>query len=152
MDFLVRKDELENFAAEFWKAVGPARVFAFHGAMGAGKTTTITALVHYKGVQDTAGSPTFSIINEYVYGVEGQEKIYHIDLYRLKDAEEMDQAGVEDCITSGAYCFVEWPEKGPQLFDEESLHITIDLVDDATRRVTIYRSEEWEKGNVREQL
>ena len=51
----------------FWKSVGNASVFAFHGSMGAGKTTFIHALCDVKGVKDVVGSPTFSIINEYVY-------------------------------------------------------------------------------------
>ena len=119
-------EQLPAFAAAFWNQVKEARVFLFHGQMGAGKTTTITALCQYKGVQQGISSPTFSIINEYVYIENGQQKtIYHIDLYRLKDLEEMIAAGVEDCIYSGAICFVEWPQKAPELFDENTRSLKI---------------------------
>ena len=104
-----------------------ATVFAFHGDMGAGKTTFIHALCDVKGVKDVVGSPTFSIINEYVYTDNGDEKkIFHIDLYRLKDEEEAIQAGVEDCLYSDHICLVEWPERAPGIFPEDTVHVYID--------------------------
>ncbi len=130
---------LDKFAAAFWKHVKEAKVFAFHGAMGAGKTTIIKALCKYKGVFGNMSSPTFSIINEYAYqDKEALKKIFHIDLYRLKDAEEAMQAGVEECINSGSVCFVEWPEKAPDLFDELTLHVLIEPVNESRRRLKIY--------------
>src|SRR6478735_4487654 len=119
MEMQLSIDQLHDFAAAFWRHVNEAKVFLFHGQMGAGKTTTITALCQHKGVKQAISSPTFSIINEYNFQEEGQNrKIYHIDLYRLKDLEEMVAAGVEDVIYSGEICFVEWPHKAPELFDE----------------------------------
>lgn len=138
MEFNVKLEDLDQFAALFWRSVPGARRFAFHGPMGAGKTTLITALCRHKGVQDTMGSPTFSIINEYRFEENGQpQRIYHMDLYRLKDEEEVIQAGVEDCLYSGAYCLVEWPEKAPQLFDAQTVHVTITPASEHERRITI---------------
>jgi tRNA threonylcarbamoyladenosine biosynthesis protein TsaE len=137
---------LDKFAETFWKAAGKAKVFAFHGEMGAGKTTTIAALCRYKGVQDTIGSPTFSIINE--YRLTSGKKMFHIDLYRLKDEEEIIQAGVEDCIDSGHYCFVEWPEKAPWLFGEDAIHIIIKPGKKNVRSVNIITGAEWNRGSV----
>ena len=134
MQFDVSLNELENFAAQFWSYVKNAKLFAFHGEMGAGKTTIIGALCHYKGTKDVTGSPTFSIINEY----EGKEgRILHMDLYRLKDEEEAMQAGVEDALYSGDYCFVEWPEKAPDLFPPETIHVTIESIDESTRKLSL---------------
>ena len=114
------------------------RVFAFHGNMGAGKTTFIHALCDLKKVKDVVGSPTFSIINEYAYNENGEEKmIYHIDLYRLKDEEEAIRAGVEDCIFSDHDCFVEWPERIPGILPADTIHVNIELVDSETRRLKI---------------
>jgi tRNA threonylcarbamoyladenosine biosynthesis protein TsaE len=88
--------------------------------MGAGKTTLIEAICAAKGVREHTSSPTFSIINQYGYTEDGEEKlIYHIDLYRLKDEEEIIQAGVEDCVYSGSLCMIEWPQKAPDLFDKQ---------------------------------
>ena len=136
--FHISKEQLDQFAAQFWNCVNDAKVFAFHGQMGAGKTTIIEALCKAKGVRDVMGSPTFSIINEYVYKENNEEKlIYHIDLYRLKDEQEIIQAGVEDCIYSNQICFVEWPDKAPQLFDENTVHVTIELVNETERNIKI---------------
>jgi tRNA threonylcarbamoyladenosine biosynthesis protein TsaE len=118
--------------------VNGEKIFAFHGAMGAGKTTLIEALCRKKGVKDVMGSPTFSIINEYVFLEDRAEKlIYHIDLYRLKDEQEIVQTGVEDCIYSNEICFVEWPDKAPELFDENTVHVFIEPVNETERTVKI---------------
>jgi tRNA threonylcarbamoyladenosine biosynthesis protein TsaE len=138
MTFKVSLNELNDFASHFWQAVEDEKVFAFHGDMGAGKTTIITALCKQKGVKDTISSPTFSIINEYRFRNTGNESIiYHLDLYRLNSMEEIIQAGVEDCIYSGEICFVEWPEKAPEFLNENTVHVYIDIVDATTRRVKI---------------
>ena len=126
------------FATSYWKYVKDTKVFAFHGAMGAGKTTIIESLCKAKGVKDVMGSPTFSIINEYSYDENGVENIiYHIDLYRLKDEQEIIQAGVEDCIYSGAVCFVEWPEKAPFLFDDKTVQVYLEAINEEEREVKI---------------
>lgn len=129
---------LPAFARQFWNIVDETRVFLFYGEMGAGKTTIIEALCAAKGVQDRMGSPSFSIINQYGYREDGTEKtIFHIDLYRLKDEEEIIQTGVEDCLYSGAICLVEWPQKAPGLFDETAAQVFIEPIDDGQRRVKI---------------
>jgi tRNA threonylcarbamoyladenosine biosynthesis protein TsaE len=138
MLFRTSVTELENFAEQFWTKVKDSKIFAFHGKMGAGKTTVINALCHYKNTKDVTSSPTFSIINEYSYTEnEGNKKIFHIDLYRLKDEEEVIQAGIEDCIYSGSICMVEWPEKAPGLFDENTVHIFIEPVSETEREVDV---------------
>ena len=138
MQFQFSLHELEKFAGQFWAYVKDAKVFAFHGEMGAGKTTIISMLCHYKGTKDVTGSPTFSIINEYSYPENGEnKKIFHIDLYRLKDEEEVVQAGVEDCVYSGFVCMVEWSEKAPGLFDEKTVHVFIEPVSEMERKVEV---------------
>lgn len=138
MQFRFSLEELPQFVTQFWNYVQNATVFAFHGQMGAGKTTIIGMLCHYKGTTDVTGSPTFSIINEYAFSEHGeQKKIFHIDLYRLKNEAEVMQAGVEDCIDSGYICMVEWPEKAPALFDEHTVHVFIEPVSDFERKVDV---------------
>jgi tRNA threonylcarbamoyladenosine biosynthesis protein TsaE len=126
--------DIKDAATRFWQAIGDSKVIAFHGNMGAGKTTFIHALCEIKGVKDVIGSPTFSIINEYYFP---SGKIFHIDLYRLKDEEETIRAGVEDCLYSDHICFVEWPEKAPGLFPSDAVHVFIEVEDLETRRLTI---------------
>ncbi len=119
-------------AGQFWKQFPTQKVFAFHGGMGAGKTTFIHALCLFKGVTDTVGSPTFSIINEYRYP---GGKIFHIDLYRLKDEEEAVRAGVEDVLYSGDLILVEWPDRAPGIFPPDTVHLRIEAIDRELRKI-----------------
>jgi tRNA threonylcarbamoyladenosine biosynthesis protein TsaE len=143
MDRIFSLDNINIVAKEFWNAINSKTVIAFHGPMGSGKTTFIHALCDVKGVKDVVGSPTFSIINEYVYvpigiGRDGTKRlIFHIDLYRLKDEEEALKAGVEDCLYSGNLCLLEWPEKAPHLFPPDTIHAFIEIIDDKTRHLEI---------------
>jgi tRNA threonylcarbamoyladenosine biosynthesis protein TsaE len=134
MELRFQLQEIEAAARFFWQQFPLRAVFAFHGDMGAGKTTFIHALCSIKGVTDTVGSPTFSIINEYRY--EGG-KIYHIDLYRLKDEEEAIRAGVEDVLYSGDICLVEWPDRAPGIFPPETIHLRLEPIDPDTRKITV---------------
>ena len=127
-------DTIHEAARQLWTAVGDRKVLAFHGLMGAGKTTFVHALCDVKEVTSTVGSPTFSIINEYAYP-GGQ--LFHIDLYRLKDEEEAIRAGVEDCLYSGNICLVEWPERAEGIFPENTLQVHISVTDPATRLLQI---------------
>ena len=146
-------EQLDAFAIRFWKFVGDKNIFAFHGGMGAGKTTTISALCKAKGVEDVTGSPTFSIINEYAFMENGAHRqLFHIDLYRLKNMEEVIAAGVEDCLYSGALCFVEWPEKAPGLFDEQTVHVVIEVVNEQQRVIKILSATEFDSYTFAEQL
>lgn len=138
MQFSVPLSGLNEFAHIFWNSFTDTTVYAFHGEMGAGKTTIITALCQAKGVTEVIGSPTFSIINEYVFYKENKsQSIFHMDLYRLNSIEEIIRAGVEDCLESGSICMVEWPEKAPELFDERTIHVTIKPFSENERLIDI---------------
>jgi tRNA threonylcarbamoyladenosine biosynthesis protein TsaE len=138
MNIIYTLQQLSQTATALWKIAENVNVIALHGEMGAGKTTLIHALCSAKQVKDTVGSPTFSIVNEYFFANNGdQKKIYHIDLYRLKSEREAIDAGVEDCLYSDHICLVEWPEKIPTLLPADSLHVFIELIDSNTRRLRI---------------
>jgi tRNA threonylcarbamoyladenosine biosynthesis protein TsaE len=126
MDIIFTLNEIEDAAKAFLANTAPYKVIAVHGEMGAGKTTFVHTVCNVLGVKDTIGSPTFSA-----------EIIYHIDLYRLKDEEEAIQAGVEDCLYSGNYCFVEWPGRAPAIFPDNTLHISIVAMNNDTRKLII---------------
>jgi tRNA threonylcarbamoyladenosine biosynthesis protein TsaE len=133
MTITYRLENIAEAAGLFWGQADGRKVIAFHGGLGAGKTTFIHALCDARGVTSPVSSPTFSIINEYAYpgGV-----IYHIDLYRLEQEEEAFSAGVEDCLYSGNTCLVEWPERAASMFPADTLHVTIGVIDPFTRRLT----------------
>jgi len=133
MEICFHLQDILSAAGRFWQQWPLQKVFAFHGDMGAGKTTFIHALCAVKGVTDTVGSPTFSIINEYAYP---GGKIYHIDLYRLRDEEEALRAGVEDVLYSGELCLVEWPGRAPGIFPPATVELDIRAIDTQTRKIT----------------
>jgi tRNA threonylcarbamoyladenosine biosynthesis protein TsaE len=134
-------DEIREVARQCWEMNADTTVFALHGEMGAGKTTFIHALCDLKGVKDVVGSPTFSIINEYNYSEKGQEKkIFHIDLYRLRDEEEASRAGIEDCLYGGHICLLEWPEKAPGMLPPETVHLWLIATGTTTRKLIINRN------------
>jgi tRNA threonylcarbamoyladenosine biosynthesis protein TsaE len=138
MQWTFNLTDIQKIAAAFWLEINKASVIAFHGEMGAGKTTFIHALCDVKGVKEVVSSPTFSIINEYTFDDKGLEKkIFHIDLYRLNDEEEARQAGVEDCFYNNHICLVEWPEKAPNLFPDDTIHVYIEAIDGETRQIRI---------------
>jgi len=127
--------EIKNIARQLWNDHSNKKVWAFHAAMGSGKTTLIHALCDVLEVNSTVSSPTFAIINQYKSPLA--KSIYHMDWYRIKDETEAIQAGCEDCIESGHYCFIEWPEKCPQLLPENTLHIYIETLSDVMRIIKI---------------
>jgi tRNA threonylcarbamoyladenosine biosynthesis protein TsaE len=122
-------------AGQLLELAAGKRVLAFEGDMGAGKTTFIHALCEVMGVKDVVSSPTYAIINQYL--VATGQTVYHIDLYRLKDEEEAVNAGVEDCLYSGHYCFVEWPRRAPCIFPGDTLYVSLAVIDDKTRKLTV---------------
>jgi tRNA threonylcarbamoyladenosine biosynthesis protein TsaE len=138
MEWTFSLKQIRQIATSFWKTTNQATIFAFHGEMGSGKTTFIHALCDVKQVKDVVGSPTFSIINEYAYiENEIEKKIFHIDLYRLKDEAEATQAGVEDCLYSGHICLVEWPEKISSLLPPGTIHVYIKVLGEQNRSLQI---------------
>jgi tRNA threonylcarbamoyladenosine biosynthesis protein TsaE len=133
---------IDSIPAEFWQHAAGYRLITFTGEMGAGKTTFISHLCKYLQVEDAVSSPTFALVNEYAAYIKGREEvIYHIDLYRLKDAAEAVNAGMEDCIDQArrgsAYCFVEWPGKADALLFAPRLDVTIEVTGETERRMTL---------------
>lgn len=134
MTLTYQLDNIRDAARTCLQQIGDSKVIAFHGEMGAGKTTFIHAVCDELKVSETVSSPTFSLINEYHYpgGV-----LYHIDLYRLEREEDAFRAGVEDCLFSGNLCLVEWPERAPSMFPEDTIHLKLEVTAPQTRKLTI---------------
>jgi tRNA threonylcarbamoyladenosine biosynthesis protein TsaE len=128
-------DEIAKGAKEFLFYFSYSKVVAFYGEMGAGKTTFIKALCAELGVTDTVNSPTFAIINEYF--TSKKELIYHVDLYRLRNLEELMDIGYEDYLQSGNYLFIEWPEKAREVLPSECINVHIIRNDDESRTLVI---------------
>lgn len=128
-------EHLDEAARQFVEAIGDRRVFAFHGKMGAGKTTFIKALCHRLGVSDTVCSPTFAIVNEYQDG--NGEPVYHFDFYRLRRLSEAYDMGCEEYFYSGHLCLIEWPDIVQDLLPEDTVDVTIEEQADGSRTITL---------------
>ncbi|MFD1613841.1 tRNA (adenosine(37)-N6)-threonylcarbamoyltransferase complex ATPase subunit type 1 TsaE [Gelatiniphilus marinus] len=99
-----------------------SKTLLFYGAMGAGKTTLIKAIVKILGSKDEVSSPTFSIVNEYEIETG---LVYHFDLYRINYIEEAYNFGIEDYLDSEYLKLIEWPEKIESILYEDvnAIHI-----------------------------
>lgn len=126
---------LDRAAEEFAAAIGDRRHFAFHGSMGAGKTTFIAALCRVLGMDDEASSPTFSIVNEY-HSAEGGAPVYHFDFYRIETPEEALDLGLDDYFESDSLCLMEWPENVEPLLPDDLVDVTIEELLDGSRRIS----------------
>jgi tRNA threonylcarbamoyladenosine biosynthesis protein TsaE len=112
-----------------------SRVFALHGELGAGKTTLIKGFCTALGVTDQASSPSFAIVNE--YRAASGEPVFHFDLYRLKDAAELEGIGFTEYVDSGHYCFIEWPELAADLLPPGTLHLSLEAALSGARTIAI---------------
>ena len=132
-------DTIHDAAREFIQHIGEARVFAFYGKMGAGKTTFVKAICEELGSKDVITSPTFAIVNEYTASSvddKQQAPIYHFDFYRIKKLEEVYDMGYEEYFYSGALCLIEWPELIEDILPDDAIKVTIEVLTDGSRLVT----------------
>ncbi len=107
------------------------KIWAFSGAMGAGKTTLIKAICQSLEVINEVNSPTFSLVNE--YHTQEHKRVYHFDFYRIKDINEVYDIGYEEYFDSGNICLIEWPEKIDVLLEEEDV-FKIEITNMANKR------------------
>lgn len=125
---------LPQAAAAFLQTIGNAKLLAFYGTMGVGKTTFVKALCEAMGVQDVVNSPTFAIVNEYT-DAQG-EAVYHFDFYRIKKQAELFDLGFDNYLDSGCFCLMEWPELVEELLPDETLRIHLVEQADGSRLLT----------------
>ena len=111
-----------------------SKTILLYGEMGVGKTTLIKELVKELGSRDEVSSPTYSIVNEYELK---NDKIYHFDLYRIKDLDEAFNFGIEDYLYSNHWVIIEWPEIIEGLITENYDCIFLSLRDDNTRHIVL---------------
>ena len=114
-------------------------VIALQGTLGAGKTTFAKGLVHGLGITEAVTSPSYQLVLEYE-GAEaggGPVTCYHIDLYRVDSAAELESLALDDFIHGPGVALVEWAERAGDTLPEEAIRVRIDIADDLSRRVEI---------------
>nr|WP_239474490.1 tRNA (adenosine(37)-N6)-threonylcarbamoyltransferase complex ATPase subunit type 1 TsaE [Sphingomonas sp. BT552] len=124
----------EAFGARLAAVVRPGDVVALTGPLGAGKTSVARGLLAALGLEGEAPSPSFAIVQPYA-PPETVLPVWHVDLYRLDDPEEVEELGLEDERADGVL-LVEWPERAGGRAWPEALRLTLSIEPDGSRRLT----------------
>lgn len=110
MQFLLNDaEQTEALGACLWQALPAKCLMYLYGDLGMGKTTLIRGLLRAAGHQGVVRSPTYSLVEEYQFD---NRRVFHFDLYRLKEPEELEWMGMSDYLAQSALCCIEWPQMG----------------------------------------
>lgn len=129
--------DMEALGASLTQRLAAVRLIYLYGALGSGKTTLVRAILRALGYRGKVKSPTFTLVEPYSIG--GRD-VYHFDLYRLKEAEELEFIGFRDYVTNNNLCLVEWAERGAAVLPPPDMEIRIGIVKDDDQRIVQLKS------------
>ena len=107
--YLESTEQTEQFGASLFRELTGKTLIFLQGDLGVGKTTLVRCFLRSAGYEGVVKSPTYNLIEEYTID---SLKVFHFDLYRLTDPEELEWIGIRDYFDQEAVCFIEWPDKG----------------------------------------
>ena len=121
--------EMLAFAHELVEQFSPGSSVYLSGDLGTGKTFLTRALLNRLGHTGKVLSPTYGLVQEYQCHLKSQPiDVYHFDLYRLTDPQELEMIGFRDYFNDSSLCIIEWPEMGEGILPTASIHIQLELV------------------------
>jgi tRNA threonylcarbamoyladenosine biosynthesis protein TsaE len=132
------ESETENAGAELTGRLRRGSVAALSGDLGAGKTAFVRGMAKGLGLKERVTSPTFTIVNEYV----GELPLFHFDLYRLEDEDELFEIGWDDYLERGGVVAAEWSEKIPHSLPKGTIYVHIEKTGERSRRIDIQFPED----------
>lgn len=130
-----RLEQLSGVVSEILPLFREYRVVLLYGEMGSGKTTLVQEILRQMDIPDPEGSPTYSLVTS--YDSQSFGKIYHLDLYRLKNEAEAYDMGIEEILDGNSLCFIEWPQKIEHLLDGDYLELQLETGEDFTRSLKL---------------
>jgi tRNA threonylcarbamoyladenosine biosynthesis protein TsaE len=123
---IVGAEAMRRFGIEMGQQLKSGDVVALIGDLGAGKTHLTQGIALSKGYKGEVTSPTFALINEYLAGDGGEVDVFHFDVYRLENMEEMLEIGWEDYLDRNGIVVIEWADKFPELIPVGAWCVAID--------------------------
>jgi tRNA threonylcarbamoyladenosine biosynthesis protein TsaE len=120
--YLEDTEATEHYGAKLWAELPEKCLIFLHGDLGAGKTTLVRGYLRAAGYKGAVKSPTYTLVEEYTIG---GRKIYHFDLYRVSDPEELEWIGIRDYFDQDCVCFIEWPGQGSGFLPEPDRIISL---------------------------
>ncbi|PPK68220.1 tRNA threonylcarbamoyladenosine biosynthesis protein TsaE [Methylobacter tundripaludum] len=120
--YLKDTEATEQFGAKLWAELPTKCVIFLQGDLGAGKTTLVRGFLRAAGYTGAVKSPTYTLVEEYT--IAGR-KIFHFDLYRVADPEELEWIGIRDYFDQDCVCFIEWPDMGKGFLPEPDRVISL---------------------------
>jgi len=119
---LENEQETQLLGNKLWHILPEKCLVFLYGDLGAGKTTLTRAVLREAGFTAAVKSPTYTLVEEYTFL---DRTVFHFDLYRLKDPEELEWMGIRDYLDQPALCFIEWPEQGQGVLPKPDIEIKL---------------------------
>ena len=135
----VTPEDMMNVGKKIGMLLKSGDTILLYGELGSGKSTLVKGIAEVLGVKETANSPTFTLMNVYDIKKDNIKKLVHVDTYRLKDQQDLEDIGIDEYMRDeNSVCIFEWPDKlGNLMQDKNPIKITIEYLDKERRKILV---------------